>query len=140
MPAAARRLDLNAALAFGKKHAALAAFWGVMTMTVKEFIVKVVKQNDDPNSAAFLGTQISKQDRCRTRKFFAWLKGSAADNQQRFFSYTNCPSEGQQREDWLNLASNVVGRLASSSHDHLIKAKMHLQGKTPTTKNSSGTP
>ena len=94
VPAAARRLDLNAALALGQKRAALAAFGGVMTMTVKEFIVKVVKQNQDPNSAAFLGTQISKQDRGRARKVFAWLKGSAADNQQQFFSYTNCPSEG----------------------------------------------
>ena len=29
------------------------------------------------------------------------------------------------------MVSNVVGRLASSSHDHLIKAKMRLQGKSP---------
>ena len=95
MPAAARRHDLNAALALGQKCAALAAFGGVMTMTVKEFIVKVVKQNQDPNSAAFLGTQISKQDRGRARKVFAWRKGSTAINQQRFLSYTNYPSEGQ---------------------------------------------
>ena len=90
--------SLAQTLALGQRRASAPSFANAIKMMVKDFVLEVIKQNQNPDSNNFLGTEVSKQDRGRARKVFNWLKDKALDEQKHVFLSRNCPTEGQERQ------------------------------------------
>ena len=62
--------SLAQTLALGQRRVSAPSFANTIKMTVKDFVLEVIKQNQNPDSNNFWGTEVSEQDCGRARKVF----------------------------------------------------------------------